>query len=58
MNENAATAIQHAAPLLRIEGVAKAYGETRALKTCDLAIRGGSIHAVIGENGSGKSTMV
>lgn len=44
--------------LLRVEGIAKAYGETRALKACDLAIRPGSIHAVIGENGSGKSTLV
>lgn len=44
--------------LLKVEGIAKAYGETRALKSCNLAIRSGSIHAVIGENGSGKSTLV
>jgi len=44
--------------LLKIEGIAKAYGETRALKACNLSIRPGSIHAVIGENGSGKSTLV
>lgn len=35
--------------LLKVEGIAKAYGETRALKACNLSIRPGSIHAVIGE---------
>ncbi|RVA21360.1 ATP-binding cassette domain-containing protein, partial [Mesorhizobium sp. M7D.F.Ca.US.004.03.1.1] len=44
--------------LLKVEGIAKAFGETRALKACNLSIRPGSIHAVIGENGSGKSTLV
>jgi ABC-type sugar transport system ATPase subunit len=44
--------------LLKVEGIAKAYGETRALKSCNLSIRPRSIHAVIGENGSGKSTLV
>lgn len=44
--------------LLKVEGIAKAFGETRALKACNLSIKPGSIHAVIGENGSGKSTLV
>lgn len=45
-------------PLLKAEGIAKAYGETKALKACHLTIRPSSVHAVIGENGSGKSTLV
>jgi len=47
-----------APPLVRIEGVAKAFGETRALRDCNLTVRPGTVHAVIGENGSGKSTLV
>jgi ABC-type sugar transport system ATPase subunit len=55
----AAAAMNGTAPfVVSVEGVAKAFGETRALKACNLAIRPGSIHAVIGENGSGKSTLV
>ena len=45
-------------PLLSVAGVAKAFGETRALSACNLTLRAGCIHAVIGENGSGKSTLV
>jgi ABC-type sugar transport system ATPase subunit len=45
-------------PLLKAEGLTKAYGETRALRACSLTIRPGSVHAMIGENGSGKSTLV
>lgn len=44
--------------LLKATGLAKTYGETRALKQGDLAIKSGSVQAVIGENGSGKSTLV
>jgi ABC-type sugar transport system ATPase subunit len=58
MIETAATTAREEVPLLSVAGVAKAFGETKALKDCNLALRAGRIHAVIGENGSGKSTLV
>lgn len=42
---------------IRMVGVAKAFGETKALKKCDFEARLGEVHAIVGENGSGKSTM-
>ena len=44
--------------LVRVEGVAKAFGATVALRSCTLDVAPGEVHAVIGENGSGKSTLV
>ncbi|WP_075293033.1 sugar ABC transporter ATP-binding protein [Pararhizobium arenae] len=42
---------------IRMVDVAKAFGETKALKKCDFEARAGEVHAIVGENGSGKSTM-
>ncbi len=42
---------------IRLSNVAKAFGETRALKRCDFEAKAGEVHAIVGENGSGKSTM-
>lgn len=42
---------------IRMLDVAKAFGETKALKKCDFEARSGEVHAIVGENGSGKSTM-
>ena len=44
--------------IFRIENVSKRYGATVALNNASLAVRGGSIHAVLGENGAGKSTLM
>jgi ABC-type sugar transport system ATPase subunit/ribose/xylose/arabinose/galactoside ABC-type transport system permease subunit len=44
--------------VLHVDGLAKAFGATTALRHCSLALRAGEIHALIGENGSGKSTLV
>jgi ABC-type sugar transport system ATPase subunit len=43
---------------LAVVDLAKAYGSTQALRSCSLTLRTGQVHAVVGENGSGKSTMV
>lgn len=44
-------------PLLRIHGLAKAYGQVEALRGVSIDFRAGEIHAVVGENGAGKSTL-
>ncbi|WP_235937786.1 sugar ABC transporter ATP-binding protein [Pseudoroseicyclus tamaricis] len=47
-----------ALPVLRAEGLAKAYGPITVLKDVTLDIRPGEVHAIIGENGAGKSTLM
>jgi branched-chain amino acid transport system ATP-binding protein len=44
--------------ILRVEGVSKRFGGVRALVNIDTAIRKGTIHAIIGPNGSGKTTVI
>lgn len=41
-----------------VQGVKKSFGGVHALKDVDLAVRAGTIHAVVGENGAGKSTLM
>ena len=43
---------------VRAEGLSKTFGSARVLKDADLEVRAGEIHALIGANGSGKSTFV
>ncbi|HZA39981.1 MAG TPA: sugar ABC transporter ATP-binding protein [Actinomycetota bacterium] len=47
-----------AQPLLAVRSVAKSYGSVVALRSVDLTVQPGEIHALLGANGAGKSTLV
>jgi len=44
--------------MLELEGVKSGYGETRVLHGLDLTVRAGTVHALLGRNGAGKSTTL
>ena len=46
------------APVLELRNVVKEYEGNRVLKGVTLAVRPGTIHALVGENGAGKSTLM
>jgi branched-chain amino acid transport system permease protein len=43
---------------MRIEGLAKHFGGLKALDGVDMSVRRGTVHALIGPNGSGKTTFI
>ncbi|HJL18319.1 MAG TPA: amino acid ABC transporter ATP-binding protein [Sandaracinaceae bacterium LLY-WYZ-13_1] len=45
-------------PIVRMEGVEKAFGDVPVLRGLDLSVRRGETVAVIGTSGSGKSTVL
>jgi D-xylose transport system ATP-binding protein len=47
-----------AAPLVAMQGIAKSYGGVEALKGVDLAVYGSEVHALVGDNAAGKSTLI
>ena len=46
------------AMLLDATGVHKRFGGVHALRGVSLGVRAGEVHALVGENGAGKSTMI
>ncbi len=45
-------------PAVRMRDVVKNFGPVRVLKSVDIDIRAGEVHALAGENGAGKSTLM
>src|SRR3990172_4308383 len=44
--------------LLHMKGISKAFPGVQALENVDFSLRRGEIHAIVGENGDGKSTLI
>src|ERR1700704_3892548 len=45
-------------PLLEVSSMSKRFGAVVALRSADLSVRPGEVHALMGANGAGKSTLV
>ncbi len=43
---------------IETQGLLKTFGETRALRGLDLAVKSGSVYGVLGPNGAGKTTAI
>ncbi len=48
----------HTGVAIRLSGISKTFGGTRALIDVSLDLRPGEIHALVGQNGCGKSTLI
>lgn len=49
---------QAASEEIRIESISKHFGGTKALDKVSLTLQPGNIHALVGQNGCGKSTLI
>ena len=47
-----------AIPAVRMTGISKSFGGVRALEHVDLEVLPGEVHALLGGNGAGKSTIL
>jgi ABC-type branched-subunit amino acid transport system ATPase component len=43
--------------MLQVSGLSKSFGAIQALDRVDLQVKKGTIHGIIGPNGSGKTTF-
>jgi rhamnose transport system ATP-binding protein len=46
------------APRLAMRGISKSFGAVRAIRSAEISIQAGRVHALVGENGAGKSKMI
>ena len=51
-------AAETAVPRLHLSNISKSFGAVRAIRHADLTVYAGRVHALVGENGAGKSTMI
>ncbi|HEY9475329.1 MAG TPA: ATP-binding cassette domain-containing protein, partial [Mycobacteriales bacterium] len=49
---------QSAPPAVEATRISRAFGGIQALRDASFAARPGQVHALVGENGAGKSTMI
>lgn len=56
--DGSVSTVSTTAAVLDVAGASKSYGVVQALKDMSLTLPAGQIHALVGENGSGKSTFV
>lgn len=45
-------------PILRLNSISKYFGMTKALSDMSITFNSGEVHAIVGENGAGKSTII
>ena len=44
--------------LLELKHISKSFGQNQVLRDVNFELRPGEVHALLGENGAGKSTML
>ncbi|ADB48976.1 ABC transporter ATP-binding protein [Conexibacter woesei] len=57
-NAGAGAGTAASGPAIRVQGLEKAYRDLRVLRGVDFAVERGSIFALLGSNGAGKTTVV
>jgi ribose transport system ATP-binding protein len=52
------SAIVDSPAVLRMSGIVKSFPGVQAIRSAEIDVRPGEIHALVGENGAGKSTLI